>query len=297
MHADEIDIDAALVRRLLASQFPQWADLPLSPVEPAGTDNAIYRLGQDLAVRLPRIHWAAGQPDREHEWLPRLAPFLPLAVPLPQGKGEPGEGYPWDWSVCQWLEGETATLDRIGDRRRLATDLARFVSALQRIDPTGGPPASRGGPLATHDDPTRKAIGSLHGELDTDPVTAAWEAALDAPRWHGPPVWTHGDLDPRNLLVRQGRLSGVIDVAGLGVGDPACDAAAAWKVLPADARDIFRATLSIDDATWARSRGWVVTQAVMILSYYTLETNEVLVLEARRWLAEVLADPEVTTPA
>ena len=152
----------------------------------------------------------------------------------------------------------------------------------------GGPPASRGRPLAPRDDVTRKAIASLREMLDTDAVTAAWEEALAAPQWHGPSVWTHGDLDPRNLLVTEGKLSGVIDLSGLGVGDPACDIAAGWKVLPAGARDVFRAALSVDEPTWARSRGWVVTQAVMILSYYTLETNAVLVLEARRWLGEVL---------
>jgi aminoglycoside phosphotransferase (APT) family kinase protein len=289
MHADELEIDEPLVRRLLAVQFPRWADLPLEAVLPVGTDNAIYRLGDDLALRLPRIHWAAGHPEKEHEWLPKLAPLLPLPIPVPLALGDPGEGYPWHWSVCSWLEGETASLDRVTDARQLADDLARFVAALRRIDPTGAPPASRGGPLAPLAGEIREVIASLRGELDADTVTAVWETALGAPPWDGPPVWTHGDLDPRNLLVTQGRLSGVIDLSGLGVGDPACDIAAAWKVLPAEVRDIFRGALSVDDATWARSQGWVVQQAVMILSYYTLETNSVLVLEARRWLEEVLA--------
>jgi aminoglycoside phosphotransferase (APT) family kinase protein len=289
MHADEVEADESLVRRLLAAQFPHWADFPIKPVFPAGTDNAIYRLGDDLAVRLPRIHWAAGQPEKEHEWLPKLAPLLPLPIPVPLALGAPGEGYPWHWSVCPWLKGETASLDRVADARQLADDLAQFVAALRRIDPTGGPAASRGGPLAPLADEVREVIVSLRRKLDANAVTAVWKAALEAPHWAGPPMWTHGDLDPRNLLVTHGRLSGVIDLSGLGVGDPACDVAAAWKVLPAEVRDIFRDALSVDEATWARSRGWVVTQAVMILSYYTLETNAVLVLEARRWLGEVLA--------
>ncbi len=290
VHVDELDVDAALVRRLLATQFPQWADLPLQPVVPAGTDNAIYRLGEDMAVRLPRIHWAAGQPDREHEWLPRLAPHLPLAVPLPLALGEPGEDYPWRWSVCRWLEGETATPDRVTDAHRIATDLAALIAALQRIDPVGGPaPGGRAGPLAPRDAPMRAAIAALQDKLDVDAVTALWEEALAAPVWRGPSVWIHGDLDPRNLLSRDGRLSGVIDFGCLAVGDPACDVMAAWKLLPASERDVFRTALSVDEATWTRARGWVLSQVLNALAYYTPVTNAVLVREAKRWLGEVLA--------
>ena len=205
MHADEVDTNASLVGRLLAAQFPRWADLPLEPVRSAGTDNALHRLGDDMAVRLPRIRRAVGQVDKEHRWLPRLAPHLPLAIPVPLAKGTPGEGYPWPWSVYRWLEGENATIERIADPRQAATKLARFIAALQRIDPTGGPPPGehnffRGVPLATRDTQTRAAIASLRGTLDADAVTAAWEAALRAPSWDGPPVWVHGDLQYANLL-------------------------------------------------------------------------------------------------
>src|SRR5438045_2567318 len=126
MHADEVDTDVSLVGRLLATQFPQWADLPIRPVRSAGTDNAIYRLGDALAVRLPRIHWAVGQVDKEQQWLPRLAPLLPLAIPVPLAKGTPAEGYPWHWSVYGWLEGENATIERIADPGQAATELAQF---------------------------------------------------------------------------------------------------------------------------------------------------------------------------
>jgi len=248
-----------------------------------------------MAVRLPRIHWATGQVEKEHRWLPRLATLLPLAIPVPLAKGKPAEGYPWDWSVCRWLEGENATLERIADPRRAATELAQFIAALQRIDPTDGPPPGehnsfRGVPLTTRDESTRAAITSLAGTIDLGAVTAAWEAALRAPEWEDAPVWIHGDLDSRNLLVEQGRLSSVIDFGCLGVGDPACDVMVAWKVLSADTRDIFRAELSVDEASWARGRGWALSQALMALSYYTLETNPVLVREAHQWMAEVLAD-------
>ena len=177
----------------------------------------------------------------------------------------------------------------------MATDLAQFVAALQRIDPTGGPEPGehnffRGEPLATRDASTRAAIVALGGTIDVDAMTAAWESALRSPEWERPPVWIHGDLDSRNLLAEEGRLSAVIDWGGLGVGDPACDVMVAWKILSADTRDTFRGALSVDESTWARARGWALSQSLMALSYYTLETNPVLVLEAQRWLAEVLAD-------
>ena len=228
MHVDEVDTDASLVRRLLVAQFPQRADLPIEPVPSAGTDNALYGLGDDMAVRLPRIERATWQVDKEHEWLPRLAPHLPLAVPVPLARGLLGEGYPWNWSITPWLEGENVTIERLADPRQAATDLARFIAALQRIDPSGGPPPgehnfSRGVPLAQRDSRTREAIRALDGMLDTKAVTAAWDTALRAPAWHGPPVWIHGDVSSGNLLAVQGRLSAVIDFGGLGVGDPACD--------------------------------------------------------------------------
>ena len=294
MHLDEVDTDVFLVRRLLAAQFPQWADLPIEPVLSAGTDNAIYRLGDDMAVRLPRIQWATGQVDKEHQWLPRLAPLLPLAIPLPLAKGRPGEGYPWQWSICRWLAGENATIEEFADPRQSATELAQFIAALQRIDPTGGPPPGahnsfRGVPLALRDPETRAAIATLHGALDTDAATAVWEAALQAPVWSGPPVWIHGDIQSGNLLAQQGRLSAVIDFGCLGVGDPACDLIVAWNLLSAETRDVFRSALPVDDATWARGRGWALSVGLIALPYYQT-TNPVLAGISRRAIDETLAD-------
>jgi aminoglycoside phosphotransferase (APT) family kinase protein len=294
MHIGEQDVDAALVGRLLAAQFPQWADLPIVPFHSAGTDNALYRLGSDMVVRLPRIEGATGQIDKEQRWLPRLAPHLPLAVPVPRASGVPGEGYPWQWSVYPWLPGENATIVPITDPDRAALDLAHFIAALQRIDSTDGPPPGphnffRGVPLSTRDAQTRTAIATLHGMLDTDAVTEAWEVALQAPAWGGPPVWIHGDLQPLNLLVQQGRLSAVIDFGGLGVGDPACDLMVAWNLLSAHTRDVLRAALPVDDATWARGRGWALSMGLIALPYYQ-STNPVLAGIARRAIAEVLAD-------
>jgi aminoglycoside phosphotransferase (APT) family kinase protein len=213
---------------------------------------------------------------------------------VPLAEGAPAGGFPFAWSVYSWLRGDNVTVERVTDPRRFAMDLAEFMDALQRIDPTGGPPPSaenffRGVPLAFRDEATRASIATLCDAIEADAVTAAWEAALRAPKWDRPPVWIHGDLDARNLLVEDGRLTAVIDWGGLGVGDPACDVMVAWKV-PAKTREALRTELGVDAATWSRSRGWALSQAVMALGYYTLETNPVLVREAERWLAAVLAD-------
>ena len=289
MHADELDIDVSLVRRLLAGQFPQWVDLPLERVPSAGTDNALYRLGDDMVVRLPRIESAVGGGDNAHEWLPRLAPFLPVAIPFPLAKGMPAEEFPWPWSVYRWLEGVNPTVGSVADPESLARDLAQFVKALHRIDLAGGPPATRGVPLAMRDDPTRTALAALRGMVDTDAITAAWEAALRTPAWSRPPVWAHGDLAPGNLLLRDGRLAAVIDFGGVGVGDPACDLIVAWNLLPAYARGAFRAGLGVDDATWDRGRGWALSVALIQLPYYK-DTNPALAANARHVIREVLAD-------
>lgn len=294
MHADEVCTDIPLVRRLLAAQFPQWAGLPLAPVPSGGTDNAIYRLGSSMAVRLPRIHWATAQVEKEQHWLPRLAPHLPLAIPTPLAIGTPGEGYPWHWSVYRWLEGENATPERLTEPCQAAAQLAQFIISLQRVDAAGGPLAgphnfSRGVPLALRDDSVRAAIQALHGTLDTQAAIAAWEAALQAPAWHGAPVWVHGDLQPGNLLAQEGRLSAVIDFGGLGVGDPACDLLVAWNLFSDQSRDAFRAALVVDDATWARGRGWALSVGLIALPYY-LDTSPAMVSYARHTIAQALAD-------
>jgi len=296
MHADEVETDAALVRRLLAGQFPPWAELPIERVASAGTDNALYRLGDELAVRLPRIGWAAVHVGKECEWLPRLAPRLPLALPVPVAKGEPAEGYPFSWSVCRWLPGENATVERIGDQLQAALDLAQFVTALQRIDATAGPAAGRhisfrGMPLAIRDAQVRTAIASLDDMIDAGAASAAWKAALGVPEWRRAPVWFHGDLQSGNLLVVGSRLSAVIDFGCAGVGDPAVDMSVAWNLFAGEAREVYRAALAVDDATWARGRGWALCCALIALPYYR-DTNPVLAAISRYAIEQVLADRE-----
>lgn len=292
MHVNEVDTDVGLVRRLLSAQFPEWAGLPLAPVASAGTDNALYRLGADYVVRLPRIDWATGQIEKERVWLPRLAPRLPLALPEQVAVGLPAEGYPWQWSVYRWLPGHSATLATLADPVEAARDLARFVSALQGLDPSGGPDAAahglRGVSLKRRDANTRRCIDALAGELDAAAALRVWEAALAAPEWDRPSVWFHGDLLPGNVLVDQGRVSAVIDYSGLGVGDPAPDLMIAWALFTGASRAAFRDALQIDDATWARGRGHALSQAVIFIPYYS-DTNPIGVANARRQLAEVLA--------
>jgi aminoglycoside phosphotransferase (APT) family kinase protein len=289
MHSEEVETDMFLVQRLLTAQFPQWAKLKIEPVHSAGTDNALYRLGRDMVVRLPRIAAATRQVDLEQEWLPRLAPHLPLSIPCPLARGMPGERYPWQWSVYRWLEGRDAAAEGVNDLAQAATDLAKFISALQKIDPLGGPPSGRGQRLRLRDNATRRAIEALRDSLDTDSVTGAWEKSLQVSEWDAPPVWTHGDLLPTNLLVERGRITAVIDFGGVGVGDPACDLVPAWSVLSAATRGLFRSLLAVDDSTWVRGRGWALSQALMIVPYYQ-NTNPALVAVALRVIDEVLAD-------
>ncbi|MFI1395913.1 aminoglycoside phosphotransferase family protein [Streptomyces sp. NPDC020681] len=291
MHADEPDVDTALVHRLIAAQFPQWAGLPVEPVGSLGTSNAMYRLGEDMVVRLPRTAGAADDVEKEHAWLPRLAPSLPIAIPVPLGKGTPAQGYPWHWSVYRWLDGERPAIGRIAEPGLLARDLAHFVTALHRMDPADGPASYRSEHLAERDPATRAAIAQLRGIVDTDAATDAWDAALLTPARRGPAVWIHADLQPGNLLMLHGRLSAVIDFGCLGLGDPAVDLIAAWYVLPTEARGIFRAALGVDDAAWARGRGWALSIALLELSYYQ-DTNPVMTGIARQVIHEVLADHE-----
>jgi aminoglycoside phosphotransferase (APT) family kinase protein len=292
MHVDELELDEALVRQLLAEQFPEWADLPLSRVEPAGTVNAIFRLGGELSLRLPRRDGPTEPGGREFDWLPRLGPLLPVEIPVPVAQGRPSDEYPWFWDVFTWVDGETLPVEEV-DAIQAARDLAALVAALQQVDPAGAPPG-RGVPLAERDEGIRYWLERFDG----DPVVRAeWEQALEAPPWEGPPVWHHGDLDVRNWLVRDGRISAVIDWEGMGVGDPACDVMVAWKLHSHEARDAFREALPTDDATWERARGWVLSQAVAALAYYTPENNPILFHEAQSWLELVLSEREERDPA
>jgi aminoglycoside phosphotransferase (APT) family kinase protein len=287
-------IDADLARRLVAAQFPQWAELAVRPVELDGWDNRTFRLGAELSLRLPSGDWYALQVDKEQTWLPRLAPHLPLPIPQPVARGEPGAGYPYPWSVYRWLEGEPASSAAVADRVALASSLAGFLRALQRIDARGGPAPGRhnffrGGPLATYAEETERAIATLGGEVAVDAVRRVFDDALGA-RCEGEPVWVHGDVAAGNLLLRDGRLAAVIDFGSSAVGDPACDVVIAWTLFCGASRDAFRAASAADPATWSRGRGWALWKALITL-VGDLERGDVAAVAAnRRVIDRVVAD-------
>ncbi len=289
MHDDEFDIDEPLVRRLVDNQFPQWKELSLKSVSSSGTDNALFLLGDKMVVRLPKIHWAIGDLEKESRFLPLLAPLLPVEVPVPLGKGAPVENYPSSWSIYPWLKGENPIVGSISHPDLLATDLANFITALHSIDSSGGPIAGRGIPLQDRDISTRAAINELEGMIDKSAVESAWRSALDATTWGAPPVWIHGDLASGNILLVDDRLSAVIDFGALGIGDPACDLIVAWNLLPADVRHIFRSALIVDDATWARGQGWALSIALIQLPYYQ-KRNPTLAASARYVINEILQE-------
>ncbi|MEV0694237.1 aminoglycoside phosphotransferase family protein [Streptomyces sp. NPDC050388] len=293
MHPGQHPIDDGLVRRLIVGQFPQWAGLPLERHSSGGTVNAMYRLGETMVVRLPLVRGGAEDVAMEQEWLPRLAPLLPTAVPEVLGAGEPAEGYPWPWSVYRWLAGELPEAGALSEPVLLAKDLAEFVAAMRSISLPGAPQAHRGGPVSSLDAETRAAIEELRGipqeDVDCDAASAVWEDTLRTPDWDGPPVWLHADLMPGNLLVDGGRLASVIDFGCVGVGDPACDLFPAWNLLPPDAREVFHEALGVDDATWIRGRGRTLSQALIALPYYR-RTNPVMAHNARHVIRAVLGD-------
>jgi aminoglycoside phosphotransferase (APT) family kinase protein len=259
-------ITPAVAAHLIATQFPQWAHLPIRTVDLDGWDNTTFRLGDALSVRLPSADRYVPQVEKEHRWLPRLAPELPRPIPEPVAKGAPGDGFPRPWSVYRWLAGEPAAADNVANIDLLAADLADFLAALYDIDPAGGPPPGehsffRGGSLAVYDSQTRKSISALAREINTPAATKVWEAALSA-TWRGPPVWVHGDIVASNLLVVDGRLSAVIDFGCSAVGDPACDLTMAWTFFLDRSREVFHERLQVDEGTWARARGWALWKAL-----------------------------------
>lgn len=289
---DTVQIDVDLVTRLIANQFPDWKNLPITPVALGGWDNRTFHLGDTMMVRLPSAEHYGAAVEKEQTWLPRIAPYLPLAIPTPLAKGRPGSEYPWHWSVYGWLDGENATIDSIDDLNRFAIALADFLAALQRIDTRGAPRATtrslRGGSLSIYDAQTREALDRLQGDIDTDAATAIWDEALQAP-FSAKRIWYHGDVGAGNLLVEHGELAAVIDFSGLAVGDPACDMAIAWTLLTAISRGAFRSALSVDDAIWARGRGWALWKAMIVLARLT-ETNAVEAGSAQVAVDELLND-------
>ena len=250
-------------------QFPQWRDLPVRPIEGGGKDHRNFRLGEHLSVRLPSAPDFVPQVEKEQTWLPRLAPVLPLPIPTVHGIGRPSEHYPARWSVYGWIPGETASRAEIHDPVRLAAELAHFLVALRSADATGGPgpglhSAFRGAPLDHLDDEMGWLFSRVQGR-ERELAEGIWRDALAA-TYSGPPVWFHGDVSFHNLLLRNGELAAVIDFGCSGVGDPACDTVLVWTFLSDAARDAYRRELAVDEATWARGRGWALWKGLIMIT-------------------------------
>ena len=275
---------------MVAEQHPQWSHLPVTPVTEFGTDHCLFHIGDELVARMPRVDWAADQAASDAAWLPVLAPHLPVTVPAPVALGEPDEDYPFAWSIAPWLPGVNPSADN-ADPHMLAADLGAFVRALHAIDASGGPAkagTARGTPIRGLDEHVRRAIEECGDRIDAAAVTAAWDDCVAAPDWAGDPVWIHGDLMPGNLLVRDRRLSAVIDWGALGVGDPAPDLAPAWYTVPAE-REELREAVGYDDDTWRRARGWALAPALTGIPYYR-DTVPAFAERGLRTIAAVLAD-------
>lgn len=258
-----------LVRRLVASQFPQWASLPVTPVDFDGWDNSTFRLGESMSVRLPSADAYGAQVDKEHRWLPFLASRLPVQIPVPLGRGEPTAWFPRPWSVYGWIDGDLLAVDRVVDMTVFASELAGFLSALYVCEPVGPAPGShsfsRGGSLRAWDEQTRQTLQELAGVVDEPACRDVWQSAVEA-RGEASAVWVHGDVTGANLLVRDGHLAGVLDFGCSAVGDPACDLTIAWTFFAGESRETFTALVPVEDSAWARGRGWALWKALLHLA-------------------------------
>jgi aminoglycoside phosphotransferase (APT) family kinase protein len=288
------EVDEQLARRLVGSQFPQWAGLPIRPVELSGWDNRTFRLGDELSVRLPSSASYRLQVEKEQRWLPVLAPVLPLPIPEPVAHGAPGEGYPFAWSVYRWIDGTPAAPGAIADEVAFARSLAAFLVALGRADARGGPEPGehnflRGAHVSVYGEETERAVAALGAEIPRGDVLRVWEAAV-ATRWEREPVWFHGDVAGGNLLLRDGRLAAVIDFGSSGVGDPACDTVIAWTLLDGASRDAFRTEYGGDAALWARGRGWALWKALITLVGYLEDGDDRMAADQHRIIRAVIAD-------
>jgi aminoglycoside phosphotransferase (APT) family kinase protein len=290
---NKVLIDSALVRRLVADQFPQWSKYPVTPVKAGGHDNRTFHLGDNMCVRLPSAQAYAAHVMTEQVWLPKLARQLPLPIPIPLAMGKPAEGFPWRWSINKWLPGENATPERIDSQGQFANDLACFLNTLQSIDTEGAPSPGqdnffRGGELFVYDSETHECIDKLSDIVDVQAALTVWESAVQV-KCLNPPVWIHGDVAAGNLLVQRGRLCAVIDFGQLAAGDPACDVTIAWTFFSGGSRETFRDSLQVDEATWVRGRGWGLWKALLELRTHR-QASSAEAVRAQRVINDILTD-------
>jgi aminoglycoside phosphotransferase (APT) family kinase protein len=270
--AAEIDIDEALVRALLREQHSDLAALPLVDVG-EGWDNKVFRLGADLAVRLPRRKSTAVLIEHEQRWLPELVSGLPLPIPAPVRVGRPGGGFPWPWSIVRWFPGRSALASPPEDLQSIATALGRFLRALHQPAPPEAPHnPMRSIPLDARTKRLHEHLDQLHDSVNRERVLAVWDRLVVTPRWPGPPTWIHGDLHPANLLIHDGELAAVLDFGDVAAGDPATDLAVMWMLFAQTHREaLFSASGRSrrnpeDEHVWRRARGWALAIGVAVLA-------------------------------
>ena len=289
MHDNEFNIDTTLVASLLKQQFPTIADFPIKQVKHSGTDNAIFRLGNDKCIRFPRIDSANEQIKKEQTWLPKLAEHVTMTIPTPIKNGKSSDNYPYHWYIYHWIKGKDAYTEKPADLNQTATILASFINSLHTAPTNNAPYTRRGLPLLSQDEAVRKALLQLEDSIDVKSVTTMWEKCLNISEWNRPPVWLHGDLLPSNLVINNGKLHAIIDFGLMGIGDPACDLIPAWNLFDIKTREAFKKALLVDEDTWQRGIGWALSIALIILPYYK-NTNPVLVSVAHHMINEILAD-------
>jgi aminoglycoside phosphotransferase (APT) family kinase protein len=284
------NVSVATVREVLDRQFPQWADRPIAEGPSAGAGNALFRLGDDLVVRLPLHAGSAAAVDVQLTWMPRLAARLPLAVPVPVAAGAPDEAFPRPWAVFRWLRGVALDTSPDVDLADAAVRLGRFVAALRDIEVIGAPASLRPHPLRGDDSEVHSDIRALGaaGVVDETVATAVWDSALAAPSRFRP-TWVHGDLFPMNLLAARGTVSAVIDFDLMGAGDSAVDMVPAWTLLTEETRPLFREASGVDDDTWVRGRGWALKAGLGAVRRYGAGGHPRSVL-GQRSLSQVVAD-------
>lgn len=290
------NIDVNVVKRLINEQFPEWSKLEIRPVKNGGNDNRTFHLGDDMSVRLPSAEGYVPQVEKEQKWLPKLSKELSLPISTPLAKGNPSKEYPFPWTVNKWVEGETLNLKNINDLSQLAKDLGTFLNELQSIDASGGPLAGkhnfyRGGNVAVYDQETRDAIEQNKDILNVSLLNEIWELALDS-KWAANPVWIHGDIAPGNILVKDGKLSAIIDFGILGIGDPSCDAAMAWTFFDDTSKKVFKNTLNMDEGTWNRARGWALWKALITYNW-NRNSNKVIAEESYNIIKIIEQDYEL----
>ena len=286
-----LKINKELVQKLIRDQFPEYAHLKICQVKKSGHDNRTFRLGDKMTIRLPSGENYASQVEKELFWLPKLKKYLSLSIPTSLAKGEPTVDYPFPWSINKWIEGDMANCSNVTDLNQFAVDLAGFLKELQAIDTSNGPVAGehnfyRGGDLTIYHEETKAALKNLK-LLQTDKLNDIWSIALES-KWMKRKVWIHGDIAPGNLLVKNGKLCGVIDFGMLGVGDPSCDYAIAWTFFDRKSRKIFFKELRCDKDTWNRARGWALWKALITYNEKGVTEN------AKHAINAILEDYEKT---